>query len=183
MTRVLLLYCGQDGQTRKIMSRIRDLLARDTVVEMRDLREKTPETVVGYQAVVIGAGIRYGYFPKIMRRFAADRALELNQLPTAFFGVCLTARKPHKRTPESNAYLRKFLAGTPWQPGIKAAFAGALLYPRYRWYDRMTIQMIMRMTGGETDASKEVEYTDWDQVEAFAAAFVTSLSEKSDPAQ
>jgi menaquinone-dependent protoporphyrinogen oxidase len=30
------------------------------------------------------------------------------------------------------------------------------------------IQLIMRMTGGETDTSKEVEYTDWQQVAKFA---------------
>lgn len=175
MTKVLLLYCGQDGQTRKILSRIQDRLAQDLTVEIRDFHREVPETIAGYQAVLIGASIRYGHFPKVMKRFAAKRAEELNHLPTAFFGVCLTARKPHKRTPETNVYLRKFLAGTPWRPVMKAAFAGALLYPRYRWYDRMAIRMIMRMTGGETDISKEVEYTDWDQVDAFAAAFAASL--------
>jgi menaquinone-dependent protoporphyrinogen IX oxidase len=40
-------------------------------------------------------------------------------------------------------------------------FAGALRYPRYRWYDRFMIRLIMKMTGGETDTSKEVVYTDW----------------------
>jgi len=29
----------------------------------------------------------------------------------------------------------------------------------------------MRMTGGETDATKEVEYTDWQQVSRFAHEF------------
>jgi menaquinone-dependent protoporphyrinogen oxidase len=43
-------------------------------------------------------------------------------------------------------------------------FAGALRYPRYRWYDRFMIRLIMKMTGGETDTSKEVVYTDWQQV-------------------
>lgn len=33
------------------------------------------------------------------------------------------------------------------------------------------IQFIMRITGGETDTSKEVEYTDWQKVEAFADQF------------
>lgn len=34
------------------------------------------------------------------------------------------------------------------------------------------IQLIMRMTGGETDTSKEVEYTDWNKVSVFAQDFV-----------
>lgn len=47
-------------------------------------------------------------------------------------------------------------------------FAGALRYPRYRWYDRFMIRLIMKMTDGETDVSKEVVYTDWQQVGRFA---------------
>ena len=49
-----------------------------------------------------------------------------------------------------------------------AVFAGALRYPRYRWYDRFMIRLIMKMTGGETDTRKEVVYTDWQQVAHFA---------------
>ncbi|GAB7205818.1 hypothetical protein OS21_23100 [Dickeya oryzae] len=52
-----------------------------------------------------------------------------------------------------------------------AVFAGALRYPRYRWFDRVMIQLIMRMTGGETDSTKEIEYTDWEQVARFAQSF------------
>ena len=66
----------------------------------------------------------------------------------------------------------KFLAATPWKPTVCTVFAGALLYPRYGWFDRMMIRLIMKMTKGETDTTKEVEYTDWQQVEAFAAEFV-----------
>jgi menaquinone-dependent protoporphyrinogen oxidase len=36
-----------------------------------------------------------------------------------------------------------------------AVFAGALRYPRYRWYDRFMIRLIMKMTGGETDTVKK----------------------------
>ncbi|MNN88770.1 Protoporphyrinogen IX dehydrogenase [menaquinone] [compost metagenome] len=92
-------------------------------------------------------------------------------MPSAFFSVNLTARKADKRSPQTNAYTRKFLLSSPWQPKQCAVFAGALRYPRYRWFDRVMIQLIMRMTGGETDTSKEVEYTDWQQVDRFAQEF------------
>ncbi len=29
------------------------------------------------------------------------------------------------------------------------------------------IQLIMKITGGETDSTKEIEYTDWGKVKAF----------------
>uniref|UniRef100_UPI0023EDB0E2 flavodoxin domain-containing protein n=2 Tax=Enterobacterales TaxID=91347 RepID=UPI0023EDB0E2 len=63
-------------------------------------------------------------------------------------------------------------------PDCCAVFAGALRYPRYGFFDRMMIQLIMRMTGGETDTRKEVEYTDWDQVSRFTHEFA-GLNSKS----
>lgn len=92
-------------------------------------------------------------------------------MPSAFFGVNLTARKKGKDTPETNVYVRKFLAKTPWRPTITSVFAGALCYPQYNWFDRIMIQFIMKITGGETNINKEIEYTDWQKVEYFAREF------------
>ena len=80
----------------------------------------------------------------------------------------LVARKPEKRTPQTNSYARKFLMNSQWRPDRCAVIAGALRYPRYRWYDRFMIKLIMKMSGGETDTRKEVVYTDWEQVANFA---------------
>lgn len=80
-------------------------------------------------------------------------------------------RAASQNTPQTNVYTRKFLQRIQWQPTQSAVFAGALLYPRYGWFDRMMIRLIMKITGGETDTSKEVEYTDWDKVAAFAREF------------
>ena len=94
--------------------------------------------------------------------------INLNKKVRFFFGVNLTARKEGKDNPESNTYVRKFLQRTEWKPKLAAVFAGALFYPRYRWIDRVMIQIIMKITGGETDPKKEIEYTNWDKVKKFA---------------
>lgn len=67
--------------------------------------------------------------------------------------------------------MRKFLDKTPWKPTLTGVFAGALFYPRYKWIDRVMIQLIMKMTKGETDPTKEIEYTDWNKVSEFASYF------------
>ncbi|MCZ6952630.1 menaquinone-dependent protoporphyrinogen IX dehydrogenase [Escherichia coli] len=82
-------------------------------------------------------------------------------MPSAFYSVNPVARKPEKRTPQTNSYARKFLMNSQWRPDRCAVIAGALRYPRYRWYDRFMIKLIMKMSGGETDTRKEVVYTDW----------------------
>lgn len=40
-------------------------------------------------------------------------------------------------------------------------------YPRYSFFDRTMIQLIMWMTKGPTDPRTVKEYTDWKKVEAF----------------
>jgi menaquinone-dependent protoporphyrinogen oxidase len=176
--KALLLYSSSDGQTHAIMSCIADCLKEELDCHVVDLLQATSVDPRSYQKILIGASIRYGYFHSELNRFINKHLTTLNSTPSAFFAVNLTARKPEKRTPQTNAYLRKFLLATPWQPDLSAVFAGALRYPRYRWFDRIMIQLIMRMTGGETDSSKEYEYTDWEQVKRFAGEFAHLVSKK-----
>lgn len=79
-----------------------------------------------YNKVLVGASIRYGYFNKALDKFITRHLVQLNSMPSAFFGVNLTARKAEKNTPETNAYMRKFLDKTPWKPTLTGVFAGAL---------------------------------------------------------
>lgn len=92
----------------------------------------------------------------------------LDAVPTAFFSVNIVARKAEKSRPETNPYVRKFLARTSWRPTCLAVFAGRLDYPHYRFFDRQMIRFIMWITKGPTDPSTVIEYTDWRAVDAFA---------------
>ena len=165
---LLLLYHSHDGQTKKIAEKIAEILSSDLNCTLQDITRFPENELKNYQAVLIGAGLRYGYFNRKVLEFVNRHADFLSVNPSAFFGVCLIARKPHKRTLENNVYLKKFFEKSKWKPPLIASIAGALLYPRYTWYDRFMISLIMRITGGETDTSKEIEFTDWTQVQEFA---------------
>ncbi|OOF41563.1 protoporphyrinogen oxidase [Rodentibacter rarus] len=162
--KTLILYSSHDGQTKKISEFLTALLEGEVIVD--ELREDYD--IAPFEQVIIGASIRYGHFNKTLDRFIVRNLVYLEQKRSGFFGVNLTARKEGKDNPETNVYVRKFLQRTKWQPELAAVFAGALLYPRYKWFDRVMIQFIMKITGGETDTSKEVEYTDWEKVKVFA---------------
>ena len=166
--KALILYSSRDGQTHAISSYIASVLKEKCNCDVIDLAHAEHVDLKSYDQVMIGASIRYGHFNLVLDKFVKKHADTLNQMPSAFFGVNLTARKPEKRSPQTNAYVRKFLLASPWEPAICGVFAGALRYPRYRWFDKVMIQLIMRMTGGETDTRKEVVYTDWQQVSEFA---------------
>lgn len=71
----------------------------------------------------------------------------LQQKESGFFGVNLTARKENKNTPERMFMLGSFYNVFGGNPKYVGVFAGALFYPRYSWFDRMMIRLIMKITG------------------------------------
>ena len=91
----------------------------------------------------------------------------LESKPNAFFSVNVVARKADKCQPETNPYLKKFLKQIAWEPKQLAVFAGKIDYPKYSFWDRSIIRLIMWITKGPTDPNTVKEFTNWEQVEAF----------------
>lgn len=166
-----LAYASHDGQTKKIIGKITSIL-EDKAHELVFLplitgQERIPEDL-HKSCLLIGAPVRYGFHLAPVRRFIANNLEALNAAQTAFFSVNLTARKPEKCTPQTNAYLKKFLVKSKYIPKHCAVFAGALNYPDYKPWDRIMIQLIMRMSKGPTDPKVAIEFTDWNAVHSFA---------------
>ena len=176
MTRFLTIYSTTDGQCLKICERLRDRLEQAghtvTLVSIADDPAVDPAP---YDRVVIGASIRYGRHSPLIMAYIKRYAAVLKAKRGALFSVNLVARKPGKDQPATNPYLKRFLRKIPWQPEFCAVFAGRLDYPRYGALDRWLIRMIMWVTGGPTDPTAVVEFTDWDQVDAFARRLVAAV--------
>lgn len=171
MTDTLIVYSTTDGHTRAICERIRQVLEKNGErVMLMSVEEASAVDPNPCDRIVIGASIRYGRHSRKIRDFIQDHAATLEAKPNAFFSVNLAARKPDKNQPSTNPYLRRFLRTIRWQPKMLAVFAGKLDYPRYTPLDRFIIRMIMRLTGGPTDPAAVVDFTDWEQVEAFGQA-------------
>lgn len=168
---MLLYYASHDGQSRRIARRIAGRLAElDIAATPQDLAEVAPSAADLAQAPLVAAvlAIRYGkHLAQSQRLIDAYRACS-SPPPLALASVCLTARKAGKDTAVGNVYLRKFLARNRLAPALAVAIAGRLDYPRYRFFDRWAIRFIMLMTGGPTDPTTTVEFTDWAKVDAFA---------------
>jgi menaquinone-dependent protoporphyrinogen oxidase len=165
-----IFYASRDGHTRRIAERVATgLSAAGIAAEPINVAE--PHALKDLAAspyVVLIAAIRYGHHLR-----EAEAALDVYEKlakkpPLALASVNLTARKPEKCTPQTNPYLRKWIKRRRLTPDLAIAIAGRLVYPRYTLFDRLAIQMIMTMTGGVTDPTAEVDYTDWNGVDAFA---------------
>ena len=178
---MLVYYATHDGHARRIADRIAArLTAKGIVTLTQDLAEVAPDPAALAAAPMVAAvlAIRYGkHLPQSARLVDAYKACAAPP-PLALASVCLTARKPGKDTAQGNVYLRKFLARNGLAPALATAIAGKLDYPRYGVLDRLAIRLIMWMTGGPTDPTATVEFTDWAKVDAFADD-IAALHEKA----
>ena len=168
MANILILYSTVDGQTLKICQRLQQVIEREHHrVELVPVNAADGAGLNRFDKIVIGASIRYGkHRPEVFEFAGRNRAL-LDGKPNAFFTVNVVARKPEKNRPETNPYMQKFLQQSAWRPRELAVFAGKIDYPKYGFWDRQVIRFIMWMTQGPTDPKSVVEFTNWEDVEAF----------------
>ncbi|MCK9388749.1 MAG: menaquinone-dependent protoporphyrinogen IX dehydrogenase [Sulfuritalea sp.] len=168
MSNILILFSSTDGHTIKICNRLKQVIEQNahhvTLVPVTDYRQVDLQA---FDKIIVGASIRYGKHSKHVFDFIASNRQLLDSKANAFFSVNIVARKPEKNRPETNPYLRKFLKQISWRPKQLAVFAGKLDYPKYGFVDRLMIRFIMLITKGPTDPATVVEFTDWQQVEAF----------------
>jgi menaquinone-dependent protoporphyrinogen oxidase len=180
-----LYYATHDGHARKIATRIAErLTGHGLAVTPSDLGETQPTPLELSRASLVAAvlAVRYGrHLPQGIEFVKTYRALH-RPPPLALASVNLTARKPGKDTAEGSAYLRKLIAQNGLKPALATAFAGKLDYPRYDFFDKHIIRFIMLITGGPTDPTAVVEYTDWDKVDAFADKIAKAQAQGLPPA-
>jgi menaquinone-dependent protoporphyrinogen oxidase len=175
MARVLIVYASQHGQTRRVAQRIATtLLQRGHAAELIDA-EHTPPTLDlrDVEAVLVGSPVIGSQYRPSVVRFARKHREQLQRLPTAFFSVGLAVAS---RTSDGRAQtfkvVEKLIEKSGWRPGQVELIAGALPYSRYGWLTRFVMRRIAAHEGGDTDVSRDYEYTDWPAVDRFTSAFV-----------
>lgn len=166
--KILIIYSTTDGHTKVICHRLQQVIEQNShQVMLVSINDWANVDLMTFDKIVIGASIRYGkHSPKVVD-FINRNVQLLDMKPNAFFSVNVVARKPEKNQPHTNPYLLKFLKRISWKPKQLAVFAGKIDYPKYSFFDRLIIRFIMWMTKGPTHPSTVVEFTDWQQVEAF----------------
>ncbi len=173
MTRVLVLYGTTDGHTRLIAEAIGDGLSLNGVdadIAVAGSRDPNP---VQYDGVIVAASIHAGRYQRPVEHWVRAHAGELAARPSAFVSSCLTvARKPSARTMEDlDAVVQRFSKTTGWRPTVIKHVAGALLYRHYNFFKRWMMKRIVAQQGGDTDTTKDYDYTNWSDLRAFAQEF------------
>lgn len=172
MTRILVLYGTTDGQTAKVARAIASTLWEQGVTaDVADARREDPDPQ-DYGAVIVAASIHAGGFQRPVKRWVARHLDALQDVPTAFITVCLGVLQHDPAVDRDlDRIVWEFLEGTGWKPTERKFVAGALPYTRYGILRRWAMRRIVARAGGDVDTSRDYEYTDWEDVRAFAIHF------------
>ncbi|WP_254544801.1 flavodoxin domain-containing protein [Halomarina pelagica] len=181
MASILVFYGTSQGQTAKIADRIVGVLRdRGHTAEAIDAGQLSDDfELTEYDAVLVGASIHGGkHQPEVRTLVTTDRE-DLTTRPTGFCQMCLTATRPDEESQaEAAGYVTAFVEDTGWQPDRIVIFGGALRYSEYGFLKRLVLKQLTKDITGDTDTSRDYEYTDWDEVETFAADFATFVEEQ-----
>jgi menaquinone-dependent protoporphyrinogen oxidase len=172
MTRILVVYATSDGHTAKVAGVIADTLRGDGVGVDVHQSGGTDCRPGGYDGVIVAAPVRGGRYQKSVRRWARAHAGALNGTTTAFVSMCLGVLQRDPAVDRTlKAIMDGFLADTGWRPSITKVVAGALPYTRYNWFIRRVMKRIAAKAGGDTDTTRDYEYTDWQDLRRFTEQF------------
>jgi menaquinone-dependent protoporphyrinogen oxidase len=173
--KILVLHASFDGQTERIAERIGTVLRAAGHVALVCPSAKAGDALADCEAIVVGAAIRYGHHSRALEKLVRAHRPSIESRPNAFFSVCLSAGGPGAKPAEARRYVDDFRRATGWEPAQVASIGGALQYSRYNFFIRILMRLIVGMAGGDTDTSRDYEYTDWQAVERFAREFAARL--------
>lgn len=177
------LYATREGHTKRIAEHIVNTLQNQGLeAEARDLRtENGTLALTNYAGAVLAASVHAGKHEPEMIAFVKQHRAELEAMPAAFLSVTLSEAGAERKdaTPRQHAQfvadvqkvMDKFFADTAWQPRFVKPVAGALLYTKYNLLIRFVLKRIAKKSGGDTDTSRDYEYTDWKALDEFIDEF------------
>lgn len=173
MSHTLIIYGTADGHTVKIAQEIANTFAaegwRTTVVNAKDARDTRPEY---FDRVVVAASIHMGGYQRAVARWVRRHAAALNRIPSAFISVCLGILEQRAEAQrEVRAIPERFFQRSGWLPTATKIVAGAVPYTRYGWLKKLIMKRIAAKAGGDTDTTRDFEYTNWDELRSFVREF------------
>ena len=96
-------------------------------------------------------------------------------------------RKPREQraraASEVKELIDRFVHETGWHPDRIKPVAGALPYTLYNPFVRLVMRLIVRSQAGDTDTSRDYEYTNWDALVAFAQSFAADVERQAEEAR
>ena len=171
---IFICYATTEGQTRRIARAVSETIIKAGHRAAYTDAEIIDDLEIGrYDAVIMAGSIHIGrYQPALVHRITTWLET-LKRIPTAFVSVSLSAASDDPEDlADAKACADRLFDETGWTPDLVHHAAGAFRYTRYDFFKRWAMRFIAMQKGAPTDASEDVEYTDWDALERFTGEFI-----------
>lgn len=161
---ILVAYASRAGSTGEVAQAIGEELNGNgnnvDVMFIKDVKDLSQ-----YGAVVLGSAIRIGSWLPEAKKFVEKNKEALNQVPTAYFTVCMTLQED---TPENREEVETFLEPVHaiMEPAAAGYFAGVADFSKLNFLERKM---------GEWAGMNEGDYRDWDAIRAWAQGLQTEI--------
>lgn len=158
MSTILVVYGTSSGCTAGIAEKLAEVLSAAgndaTAISAADA-----PALDGYDAVIVGSGVRAGQWHSSARTWVTTNAEALKGLPVALFTCGLTTADAPQKAEEVRAYTDALLESTGITPVDVGVFAG--------WNNPRTFSMPERLIMKVMKAP-EGDFRDWDAIAEWA---------------
>jgi menaquinone-dependent protoporphyrinogen oxidase len=176
MTRILVVFGTTEGHTEMIAAAIgHALTARGIDVNVIQAGTIDPRPA-DYDGVIVAASVHRGQHQPAVGQWISAHLAELRLKPAAFVSAGLAVLPHDADGAAADENVHRFLDALGWQPAVVKTVAGALPYSRHNLLARWSIRRIAARLGGDTDTSRDYDYTDWADLELFADGFAKRVA-------
>jgi menaquinone-dependent protoporphyrinogen oxidase len=195
MKPILVIYATREGHTRKIAEHVAATIrGRGDEVDVVDAAQLPAAfDLKKYAGAVLAASVHLGRHEHEMFNFARRYRADLERIPTAFLSISLAeasvedSTAPYDLRAEAAQDVKRlvdvFCTRTGLHPTRVWPLAGALLYTHYGAIEKIVMRMIAKRSGGDTDTSRDHEYTDWKGLDRFVSSIASEIEEQAAPVE
>jgi menaquinone-dependent protoporphyrinogen oxidase len=169
---VLIVYGTTEGQTRKIAEwTARRIRERRHEAELLDSAALVSEDIEKYDAFLIAASVHQEYHQETITNFVIAHLKMLENKPSAFISVSLSAVLKEGGT-DAQEYVDRFVSVTGWRPRMTLLLGGALRLTEYDYFQEQVVKFIVLKHGGAPGTERDREFTDWNVLASFVDSFL-----------
>lgn len=173
--KVIVLYGTTEGQTRKIAEFAADKLRGmgDEVTLMDASTVEWDFWLGAFDAAIVAASIHTGCYQPRVVQFAQCHYERLNQMPSLFLSVSLSAASPSDdEGVESMRHCAdEFSRQTGWKANVEH-IAGAFRFTEYDFFKRWVMRLLAWEKGLKTKSGASgLELTNWPALDEIICAF------------
>ena len=167
--KILVAYATKAGSTAEVAAEIGRVVESKSGCKVDVHPVGKLKEVDGYDAVIIGSGIRAGKWLPEATKFVEKHRDALSQIPLAFFTVCLTLKDD---TEENRRTVAAYLdpVREVVQPVEVGLFAGAMDYSKLPFILRLMMKAMKAPQG---------DFRDWEAIRAWADSICPLLLQRA----